>query len=54
MSTKKIKYGVREADREYGPLTFAKILESHRLGEEMSQKDCQFGFHLTLLKISKS
>ena len=39
MSTKRIKYGVREAEKEYGPLTFAKVLESHRLGEEMSQKE---------------
>jgi transcriptional regulator with XRE-family HTH domain len=39
MSTKKIKYGVREAEKEFGPLTFAKVLEAHRLGEEVSQKE---------------
>lgn len=39
MSTKKIKYGTKEAERDYGPLTFAKSLEAHRLGEEISQKE---------------
>lgn len=38
MSIKKIKYGTKEAEKEYGPLTFANVLESYRLGEEMSQK----------------
>ena len=38
-TSKKIKYGVKEAERDYGPLTFAKVLEAHRLGEEISQKD---------------
>ena len=40
MSTnKRIKYGTKEIEKEYGPLTFAKILEAHRLGEEISQKE---------------
>ncbi len=39
MATKKIKYGVGEAEKEYGPLTFAKVLEAHRLGEEVSQRE---------------
>ncbi|MDZ4677376.1 MAG: helix-turn-helix transcriptional regulator [Oligoflexia bacterium] len=39
MSTKKIKYGVRDVEVEYGPLTFAKVLESHRLSEDMSQRE---------------
>jgi transcriptional regulator with XRE-family HTH domain len=39
MTTKKIKYGLKELIRDYGPLTFAGLIESHRLCEEMSQKD---------------
>lgn len=35
----KIKYGTKELERDYGPLTFANTLESHRLCEEMSQKE---------------
>lgn len=35
----KIKYGTKELERDYGPLTFASTLESHRLCEEMSQKE---------------
>ena len=39
MSTKKIKYGSKELERDFGPLTFAKILLAHRLGEELTQKE---------------
>jgi DNA-binding XRE family transcriptional regulator len=35
MSTKRI--GTREIEKEFGPLTFAILLKSYRLGEEMSQ-----------------
>ena len=35
MSTKKI--GVAEIEKEYGPLTFARLLKSHREGEDLSQ-----------------
>ncbi|MCY4644725.1 MAG: helix-turn-helix transcriptional regulator [Bacteriovoracales bacterium] len=38
MSTK-IKYGLKELEKEVGPLTFGRLISSHRLGEEMSQKD---------------
>lgn len=38
MSTK-THYGLKELERDYGPLTFAKVLESYRLSEEFSQKD---------------
>lgn len=35
MSTKKI--GIAEIERQYGPLTFGRLLKSHRVGEELSQ-----------------
>jgi transcriptional regulator with XRE-family HTH domain len=38
MTTKK-HYGLKEMEKEYGPLTFGKALGAHRLSEEMSQKD---------------
>lgn len=37
MSTK--KYGVKEVEEEFGELTFADLLLSHRLGEELSQTE---------------
>ena len=40
MSIKKSKhYGVKELERDFGPLTIAKLLVAHRHGEEMNQKD---------------
>lgn len=39
MSTKKKSYGTRELERDFGPLTFGKLLEAYRLAEELSQKD---------------
>ena len=38
MSTKQ-KYGLKDLEKEYGPLTFGEALESYRLGEEISQAD---------------
>jgi transcriptional regulator with XRE-family HTH domain len=38
MTTKK-RYGSREFEAEYGPLTFGEALEGYRLGEELSQID---------------
>ena len=35
MSTKKI--GIAEIEKEYGPLTFGRLLKSYRIGEELSQ-----------------
>jgi len=32
-------YGTKELERDFGPLTFGNALESHRLGEEMTQKE---------------
>jgi len=37
MSTKKI--GIADLEKRYGPLTFGRLLKSHRLGEEWSQVD---------------
>lgn len=39
MSTKKIKYGSRELEKDIGPLTFGKLIEAYRLAEDSSQKD---------------
>ena len=49
MSTSKNFYGLEELEKEYGKLTFGKLLESQRLCAEMSQKD-----FANLLKISPS
>lgn len=38
MNTKK-QYGTKEFAKEFGPLTFGDALSSHRLGEEISQKE---------------
>jgi len=38
MNTKK-KYGLKDFEKEHGPLTFGEALESYRLGEEISQAD---------------
>ena len=35
MSTKKI--GINELEKQFGPLTFGRLLKSHRVGEELSQ-----------------
>ncbi len=36
MSIKK-KYGLKQLEKEFGVLTFGRLLHSHRLGEEISQ-----------------
>lgn len=36
---KKVKYGSKELERDFGPLTFGQLLESHRLSEEISQSE---------------
>jgi|FLYM01.1.fsa_nt_gi transcriptional regulator with XRE-family HTH domain len=36
MSTKK-KYGSKEFEKDFGPITFAKLLMSYRLAEELTQ-----------------
>jgi transcriptional regulator with XRE-family HTH domain len=50
MNTKSIKYGLKELVREFGPLSFGKLLESYRLSEEMSQKE--FSKHLGISQAS--
>jgi transcriptional regulator with XRE-family HTH domain len=37
--TIKKKYGINEFEKDFGPLTFADMLESHRTCDEISQKD---------------
>lgn len=39
MTTKKIKYGIEQYEKEFGPQTFANMLEAHRISDEVSQKD---------------
>jgi len=39
MNIKKKTFGVKEFEKKFGKLTFASLLESHRLCEELSQKD---------------
>lgn len=36
MITKK-NYGIKQVEKDFGPLTFAKLLKAHRLGEELTQ-----------------
>ena len=43
-----IKYGLKELERDFGKLTFARALKAYRLGEEISQVDMA-----KFLKISK-
>ena len=37
MSTKSKKIGVAEIEKQFGPLTFGKLLRAHRLGEVLTQ-----------------
>lgn len=37
--TTKVKYGTKELSKEIGGLSFGKLLYSHRIAEEVSQKD---------------
>lgn len=39
MNTKKIKFGLNQFEKEFGPFNFGKVLESYRLAEELSQKE---------------
>lgn len=39
MTTKKIKYGIKQYEKEFGPQTFASMLEAHRISDEVSQKN---------------
>ena len=35
--SKKIKYGSKELEKNFGALTFGRLLKAHRLAEEISQ-----------------
>lgn len=48
MSTKTIRVGLAEVEKQFGPLTFGRLLKSHRLGEELTQVEMA-----KQLKISK-
>lgn len=37
--SKKMKFGLKDLEKQYGPLTFGKLLASHRKAEEISQVD---------------
>lgn len=37
MSTKATKFSLAEIEKQFGPLTFGRLLKSHRLGEELTQ-----------------
>lgn len=43
-----IKYGLKELEKEFGRLSFGRLLRSHRIGEDLSQVEMA-----KLLKISK-
>ena len=48
MTTKSKKVGLAEIEKQFGPLTFGRLLKSHRLGEELTQVEMA-----KLLKLSK-
>ncbi len=39
MTTRKARYSLEDMEKEFGPLTFGDLLSSHRLCEEISQKE---------------
>ena len=39
MTIRKVKYGVKDLEKELGVLAFGQLLESHRLCDEISQKE---------------
>ncbi len=48
MTTKNRKISLGEIEKQYGPLTFGRLLKSHRMGEELTQVEMS-----KLLKMSK-
>lgn len=48
MTTKEPRVGIADLEKQFGPLTFGRLLKAHRLGEELSQVEMA-----KLLKISK-
>lgn len=39
MNTKNSNYGLKDLQRDFGKLTFGKLIEAYRLAEDMSQKE---------------
>ncbi len=39
MGTKKIQYGSKELERDFGPMTFGRLIQSYRMADELSQKE---------------
>lgn len=48
----KIKYGFKELAKEYGPLTFGQLLQSHRLSEEITQSEMAKKLKLSRQKLN--
>jgi transcriptional regulator with XRE-family HTH domain len=49
---KKIKYGSKAIESEFGPLTFGKLLTSYRLAEEISQTELAKKLKMTRQKLN--
>ena len=50
--SKKIKYGSKELEKNFGPLTFGRLLESYRLAEEVSQTSMAKKLKITRQKLN--
>ena len=50
--SKKIKYGLKDLEKEHGQLTFGRLLESHRLAEEISQTELAKKLKITRQKLN--
>ena len=37
--TAKIKYGTKDLEKDYGPVTFAQLLHAYRVTEELTQSE---------------
>ena len=53
MTTKLKHYGTKEFERDYGELTFEKLLESHGLSEEEKEKNGRRFFIVGLIELKK-
>lgn len=49
---KKIKYSSKALETDFGPLTFGKLLTSHRLSEEISQTELAKKLKMTRQKLN--
>lgn len=50
--SKKNKYGLKDLEKDFGPLTFGKLLESHRLAEQISQVEMAKKLKITRQKLN--